>query len=739
MLYRRYEGSFLSRAGVTWTVRILQEADQAFDTVGELEFLADEAVTIEWNEESKETPMCGSVATVTLLSPGDRTYEDLYTIEPGRIRADILKNGVIYWSGCLDPEFYSEPYSLGKNYFVSLSFSDFGILKRLSYNLAGMKTLQEIVMDALTRAKLNYTSINQSMISTYLDGTTRLQLSRLSVRSDNFYDEDGVPLDLYSVLEGIFQPLALKCIQRNGVIYLYDINGLYASGSSSPIVWVSSDQQLGTDKVANNAKITLSTYGEPDLQPEFEYPDETDETLINLTSDVPASGPERYSYYQNYEEGKVGSDWDYSWLSFTIFLSQNGAGLAYKHPSAKYFKIVPLLGGSAAEGVAYFFYTGGHGALTTGWPKKKCITGKLADGTPIMRTHKTYLPGLGADASKHNLRLTLPLLMDPRYNPFSDAETGNEKDNYSSFSLAQDVLIPVMVQLYNEAGDVIYHYNNQEVSEYQIGWNSMFRKATKFSTKGRWEAGPALWNDCMLQYYDPNKKKNGRALDGWKENRQACGFLNSVLYPSFAAQDPGQVIPYPPQGGYIEVTVCAGVALVSELLFPHISNLDRTEDLLPLTRWMLFKVPKLELLRAGTTNPVVNSDDIEYTGVLNSAAKEGIEIDTICGTMENPSPIARGIFFNSATKAPVSSLTRQGRTATAEQLLIGTLYSQFASRKTTLQGTAAIRSGALTRVSDAAQGSKRFMLVSDYQNIIKDESELMAIEIAPDEYISNNE
>ena len=31
------------------------------------------------------------------------------------------------------------------------------------------------------------------------------------------------------------------------------------------------------------------------------------------------------------------------------------------------------------------------------------------------------------------------------------------------------------------------------------------------------------------------------------------------------------------------------------------------------------------------------------------------------------------------------------------------------------------------------------MLVSDYQNIIKDESELMAIEIAPDEYISNNE
>lgn len=737
MLYRRYEGSFLSRAGVTWTVRILQEAEQAFDTIGELDFPADDAVIIEWSQEDKEKPMCGSVATITLISPGDRTYEDLYTIEPGRIRADILKNGVIYWSGCLDPEFYTEPYSSGMNYLVSLSFSDFGILHRLNYNLSGMKTLEEVLLDALTRSKINYLSVNQGYISTRVSDVLTLRMNRLSVRSDNFFDEDGVPMDLYSVLEGIFQPLALKCVQRNGVIYIYDINGLYAGAAGSPIVWVSDDQALGVDKVANNAKITLSTYGQPDLQPEFEYTDETDETVTNLTSDVPETGPECYSYYQNYEEGRVGSDWDYSWLSFTIFLSQNAAGLAYKHPNAKYFKIVPLLGGNEAEGVAYFFYTGGHGALTTGWPRKKGITYNLADGTPIMRTHKAYLPAVGEEASKLNLRLVLPMLLDPRYNPFSDAETGNEKDNYGSFGLAQDALVPVMVQLYNEAGDVIMHYTNRTASEYQIGYDMIFGKATKYSTKGGWESGPAAHGDCMLQYYDPKDKRAGRAVCGWQENRQACGFYNKVLYPSFAEQDPGQVIPYPPQGGYIEVTVCAGIMLVKEALFG--GDMDMTSLLMPVTRWLLFQAPKLELLRAGTTNPVVNSDDVEYTGELNASAKEGIEIDTICGTMETPSPIARGLFFDSTTKAPITALIRQGRMATAEQLLIGTLYSQYASRKTTLSGKAAIRSGGLARLSDAAQGDKRFMLLSDYQNLIMDESELMVAEIAPDEYISDNE
>ena len=146
--YVRYRGEFLSRAGIVWRVEILQENANAFPSIGALTFEATEPLVLEWKRTDKEETICGSTATIRLESPGDRTYEDLYSIEVGQIRLDVYRAGYLYWSGALDPEFYEEPYEKARNYPVSLTFSDFGILGRLKYNLAGMQTLQAIVTDA---------------------------------------------------------------------------------------------------------------------------------------------------------------------------------------------------------------------------------------------------------------------------------------------------------------------------------------------------------------------------------------------------------------------------------------------------------------------------------------------------------------------------------------------------------------------------------------------------------------
>ena len=103
-------GEFLSRAGVVWRVEILQEADEAFAKIGSLDFDADDALVIEWGEGAKEQVICGSTATLKVISPGDRTYEDLYTIAAGNIRMDVYRDSALYWGGMLDPEFYEEPY-----------------------------------------------------------------------------------------------------------------------------------------------------------------------------------------------------------------------------------------------------------------------------------------------------------------------------------------------------------------------------------------------------------------------------------------------------------------------------------------------------------------------------------------------------------------------------------------------------------------------------------------------------
>ena len=144
----RYSGEFLSLHGDVWRCEILQEAASAFQ-VGELVFPADDPLTIEWDERSPEEPVCGSMATLTIESPGDRTYADLYTEVPGAIRLDVYRNDVLYWSGSADTETYNEPYDRGSHYDVELTFYDFGMLQRIPYNLTGKKTLREILEGAL--------------------------------------------------------------------------------------------------------------------------------------------------------------------------------------------------------------------------------------------------------------------------------------------------------------------------------------------------------------------------------------------------------------------------------------------------------------------------------------------------------------------------------------------------------------------------------------------------------------
>ena len=174
----RYRGEFVSRAGVVWRVDIMQDADQPFDSIGALTFEAEETLLMEWEEKSKEEVLQGCMVTLKVESPGDRTYEDLYTIEVGRIRMDVYRNNALYWCGTLDAEFYEEPYEKAAKYPVSLKFSDFGVLGRLKYDLAGMRTLKEIVTYCLQRAGLT-ADIDESLISTCISGSTPMSLKDL--------------------------------------------------------------------------------------------------------------------------------------------------------------------------------------------------------------------------------------------------------------------------------------------------------------------------------------------------------------------------------------------------------------------------------------------------------------------------------------------------------------------------------------------------------------------------------
>ena len=753
----RYMGEFLSRANVVWRVEILQEAAQPYNNIGTLTFEAEEALVIDWKRTDKENVICGSEATINIESPNDRTYEDLYTIEVGRIRMDVYRNGNLYWSGALDPEFYEEPYEKARYYVVSLTFSDFGILDRLKYDLSGMQTLQAILLNALSRSTINYGSLDATTYCTtqFSDGTAATPAT-LAVRSDNFYDEDGEPATLKETLEGILQPLALRMVQRNGKVFVYDLNGLHGKAPRRLVTWDGDSQTMGVDKVANNVKVNFSPYSSAELiSNELEFGGEYDAEMTNLAA---APGASYYSYYPDYsDEHRRGSSVDYNLINFTIFLSSQGKGLAYLNPSARYCHILPLVGGpSECNAIAWAFYSGGHGPLEEyhHWPKKILGDVGKARSVEVMRTNRVFLPKLATeDAKKYYVRLSLEMLLDARYNPFTDGNNdGNEAGNYNGFKVWTGwAFVPVGVTLYDNNGNPISHYVNSPIAHSaavgHLGW-----------AKGSWQSGAASFGDAYLEYYDPSDLEENAGILGWNANRHCIGRPDSEvrrnskycgqygmpsIFDSFKQMPDGEYMPYPEQGGYLEVVVYAGVNCYDYGEIKRVGfipqHTDETlkwdgERLYEKARWLLYKAPKVELVKNNLIFDAAELADVEYSGYINKAAKEEINIDTICGTANKTCPTAKGIYCRASDNLQIQKLKRAGITDHPEKLLIGTLYSQFAERKTALSGEAVLDAGDICVYTERNQAGKVFMMSGETQDVITDTSDVVVTEFNADEY-----
>lgn len=755
----------MSRAGVTWRVDILQEADEAFAHIGVLTFEAEESLLLEWEEKGKEEVLQGCLATIKIESPGDRTYEDLYTIEVGRIRMDVYRNNALYWSGALDAEFYEEPYEKAEKYPVSLKFSDFGVLGRLKYDLAGMRTLREIVNYCIQRAGISAT-LDESLISTCISGSTAMSLNDLKVRSDNFYDEDGEASTLQEVLEGILQPLGLRMIQRNGKVYVYDLNGLYTKGASKAIQWDGDSQTMGVDVVYNNAKITWSTYAQSgNLAPDECWTEETDPNLSNLNNLSPAmyKGSEYFTYYyQNDLEGWA----DATDKGFTLYVNTKGknATLSNKFTAARFFKIVPQYDGQECEGIAIMYpavrgykvvYSGGYQAQIQS--RKIGVNPAYIQGTLndidqyIFKSASVWIPPVD-NTNKLIVRVKLEMMVDPRFNPFEQAENFmkwvEQKDWQEQWNKRGNYLyIPVTIKFKPSGSDTVYCWDNRAVVSTDVNTGI----ATINAALGEWKAyntasddRPNVWG--YLCYYDPNdrEEKSGVA-NGWAANRQAINPHKKKIASILKNCEAGQYIPYPNFGGaggdlWVEVRgdgwqiSDGGVSLSNSQVIDSYGLFYGDDMRSPKCNWLLAKLPEIEVMNNVQFDAPINTDDVEYKATINESAKESLELDTICGSHANGVPTARGAYFNTTTGSQIKQLTRAGRTTQIEELLIGTLYSQFADRKTKLEGEAKIAADGMVTYTEQNQQGKKFLLVADTQDAIADTSQAVITELRPDEY-----
>lgn len=754
-----YKGEFYSRENVHWSVHILRR-DYTAEKVEKLAFADDEPLVFEWDDESKEVPLCGSTATLTLISPGDRTYVDLYTEDPTALRMDAYRNGVLYWSGCLDPEFYEEPYSQASNYEVSLTFSDFGALNRLRYDLVGVQSLQTLVDIALRKCNICYLDLDTNLISSSIVGeSSLLKLSDLMVLSDNFYDEDGEALNMYDVIKGVLQPLALRMVQRNGKVWIYDLNGLYQKGTSKALRWMSDDQVMGVDKVFNNAKITWSPYAQSGVQSAtkcwvkdyFVEATKAKEALKTVQGVTLDNGVKLYAYHYSTD---MDYWYDYSDVGFCLLTHRDGNGAVLNNSSLQFYKIVPMEDGSDSEGVAVKWISiygykendnGGsfafttkksYGATLSGGKSASSAGGKLFTCDPI-----SLPPVSGRD--KLRIRISINMLMDPRYNPFEAAtnlDSGLDcKDWYNSYmKYGNFIYIPVTIKFQPLMSSTIYVWTNKSVVE--RNYKSPVRSFDE--TMGTWtiftsDSSPTEFG--YLCWYDKGDRVDASGVLGWKKNRPAINPHDEKLATALANAEEGQYIPYPPfaaTGGKLWLEVRDGPWIVRNEEHDLTDDSSEKENKVwqNLT-WVLLELPEISVQNNDQWSMNIDTSDVEYVAQINEEAKDDIELETICGTVEGGISTARGVYLNSLNFEQITALKRAGRTAPVEQLLIGTLYSQFASRKTRLDGTVEMNGdGVFTYTEESLPTGTLLMMTGTVENAQDDTMEGSFIELRPDEY-----
>lgn len=615
-----HSGEFLSIAGVLYRAEIWRDtADNAKPTEPqELRFEASEPLVIEWPETSKEVPICASTATLRIESPSDRTYVGLYTIASGAVGLDVYREGSLYWSGTLDPESYEEPYERDSLYPVSLTFSDFGHLDRVGFSgKADRVVLGDLIKRAASVARLHPSiTLDDSLANIRTTDGKRVSVA-LACSAGNFYDEDGKAATYREALETMLQPCGLKLMQRAGRLWLFDLHGLAhnplsrGDDSHRRVVWSSTSQTLGVDKVANSVTLNFSPYAQSKLisADDFKFSARVD---INAALNGTASNAWMYYSTKAAAKAKLGEYrrqrlWDL-WDADKIAQEAEFVFATDIHK----FRIVPLKGGTEAVGVYVCASTLTRASSSPiNYSMRETLAASQA--YDLYKTARIYLPPLrpntdtrmaeglyGQRITTGNifLRLKMECLMDMRYNPFGETPdpknfTDDSEDGatYNTARIGSAwCFAPMRVRLFRNKDDreAAYHYTNQRRA-YSYTENPLDNQTALFDFSGSgggWRQGDDPDEVTWAAYYpDPDDIAEGSALlKGWATNRPCIGRPDwssasiqannngtqkqyaEWLYAGAKGRDvykwlqrlSGEFIPYPYMGGWLEVSIGGG-------------------------------------------------------------------------------------------------------------------------------------------------------------------------------------
>lgn len=787
-------------AGITINIYIDRWYDDDTNPTSEQIDLVDESpLLIEWDARAKEEPICGSTATLKVISTTDRKFVPLMLSEPGSIRLRVSDQHSQIWRGYLDMRQCEEPYYTREGYETELVFTDLGLLDRIKFNGTGIKdgeTLVNEIYSSLTRmtslCSFNTSTVPEGVNPTNVDAEDRFAL--FSFDCANFYDEDGEPETMMEVLTDILTPFNCQIRQFTGSMTVYDLAALRGNGFGSEVEWMSTDQVLSFDKFVNVIRITFSTYCnasllEGELDTQGQSPLDYDDDLVNLfDNDMSVDFP----YFSKFPDVS-----DVNLIAGRSNVSHTFCMLKYFNPWVQYdnpftfpgvaeydwekvvpFHVIPYGGGEECDGFASRFtgnsYKWENGQRVRFTPAKFEASGGAHqdDGTTLFKMDDVYVPPLqGWVANKFLLRLSMEMMVDPRLNPFEQSGDYNNKDQYEFCNKHHNhTFVKLLIQLKDAQGNVLAHYSNapflykmrnlQPHTYYDMhkrpdvewlddqirtsptvraAFNNRYVTDLRSSMGGwydaeEWAVMCELYGEmspyCYIDYYSANNIDESCGCLGFQKNRHNVGSM-AKLSGAISSLEDGQYLPYPYQGGYIHIEVMKGYFQTPNK-YPWYPG----ETIRPwhdVAQQVYYKLPQLEIVRNTIKKQPAEFDDIQVVGNVNDYGVDDLTIDTKCGSSIVDMPSSKGCVLVTSTKRQLKRATRSGHTDTLENLLLGSLYSQYHGHKKVLSGTIRFKPDATILADGATDGV--FMRTAEVYDVKDGTSQITMTELSPESFI----
>lgn len=623
-----YRASFVGRdpkkdTDVYWNLTIEGKPREVFREPMTVDLAYDGCAEVEWTEVDKVKPIQGSSLSLKLISPGDRTLTDLYTVEPTSLFVTLMRNGKLWWIGSLDPEMYSEPYTSTGGYEVTVTASDFGVLDRMDFDGTGVISIQNIIDSCISRM---YPLVPKPMLAASFRSTKPSDLSALFVDSSNFYDEYGEPMSWHEVLEAVLQPLGLRIMQRSGRIYLYDINSLAEplgqTMQAEEIWWSSDDASLSVDDTYDKVTLTLSPYVPDALNTDIDE----NKVLADIVPEGVCSEEETgfenfvpvYPFYIAHGEA------DKKWGGLTLgsgaqFFRMRGgkhncAGVAWEFaPDPDEFKkamveqaldwnylrgkITPQVHAVSSapmeQPCTLFPKRDFDGSINNFRNRKDGVAiPRLFDGDePMITLPRFYVPKNESEQAKWSLReiltsdyytrrrstrihISAEMLLDVAPCPF---QTGRySKWMRKRFNLDY-AFVPCRLLLYDAQGNVTHHWQNVWQLRTKRDPQSLITENREDDVTEQtmgWETGEGEWGDMWLAYYassynaDEGSRRYSFCWDSdeakWVSNRPVrtndkLGAMVNDEKNKGFMEYKGEYIPLPPVAGWIELQIGVGI------------------------------------------------------------------------------------------------------------------------------------------------------------------------------------